>query len=108
MAPMTCTDYFGFASLFVLLIGSVNWGVVAIRYAVGDGLYNITEIGSGEELADLYRSKYNEYPTPDLLELLGATAGMQMLVYWIVFASGLFHLGLFIYNSVELKDESKD
>ena len=64
MAPMTCTDYFGFASLFVLLIGSVNWGVVAIRYAVGDGLYNITEIGSGEELADLYRSKYNEYPTP--------------------------------------------
>lgn len=111
---MTFTDYLGFASMTVLLVGAVNWGVVAIRYAAND-LVNEEEFqvalqnlkASAER--DLMNGNmtghevYRIVPTPDLLDTLGAGPDVQMFIYWTVFVSGLFYLGLFIWNSVELR-----
>lgn len=98
---MGLSDYFGFASMTLLLIGAANWGTVALRYAIKDlpGSDNITIPDAGLDGVELYK----EVPTPDLLDFLGATPDVQMIVYWTVFASGIFYLGLFIYNSIEFK-----
>ena len=99
---MTFTDYLGFASMTLLIIGAVNWGVVAIRYTVDDlPSYvdlNVTNGTSGQAL-------YKANPTPDLINLLGSTAPveLQIVVYWTVFGAGIFYLLLFIWNSIELR-----
>ena len=111
MAPasaMTCSDYLGFTAMTVLLVGALNWGVLAIRYSTGHlalsfnesvlPMANLTEM-SGRELYD------NVCPTQDLLSLLSASASVQMFVYYLVFASGIFYLGLFVYMSIETRSD---
>jgi len=101
---MTFTDYLGFASMVLLLIGAFNWMTVAIRYAAGD-LPTLTHT----EMHALVNSNatgqdfYEQFKTPDLLDLLNATAMVQMVIYWCVAAAGIIYIGLFIWNSVEVK-----
>lgn len=104
-SPMTVTDYLGFASMTLLLVGAANWGVVAIRYAIG-ALPAMDSEGMKALIAMPNATKYDVYkavPAPDLLELLNASAEVQMFVYWAVFASGIFYLLLFIWNSIETR-----
>ena len=119
---MTFSDYLGFASMTLLLIGAVNWGVVAIRYAMGD-LLTIEDFaqsipfqyqlpgnydGNWTEFINSKNSSYILYeldPVPDLLDLLTAGPDVQMIVYWSVFVSGIFYFLLFIWNSIELRTE---
>ena len=104
---MTFTDYLGCASMTLLLIGATNWGVVAIRYALGDlptfdnftATYDLEIVDSTNSSFAVYKAA----PTPDLINLLTDSPDVQMVTYWIVFASGLFYLGLFIWNSIELR-----
>ena len=98
---MNCIDWLGFTTLTVLLVGGVNWGTTAIRYAANDlPTLNLTEAiktatnYTGYEL-------YAIAPTPDLLQKIGATPDVQMGIYWAVFVSGIIHLGLFVFNSFE-------
>lgn len=101
--PMTVTDYLGFASMTLLIVGAANWGTVAIRYAIGslpDAETVITAISAGNS------TKYAVYkaaPSPDILDLIGASVEVQMFVYWTVFVSGILYLLLFIYNSIETR-----
>ena len=101
--PMMMADYLGFASMTLLIVGAANWGTVAIRYAVGslpDADAVVTAISAGNS------TKYAVYkaaPAPDLLDLIGASAEVQMFVYWAVFGSGIAYLLLFIYNSIETR-----
>ena len=92
------SDYLGFTALTVLLVGAINWGTVAIRYAAGD-LPEMVTLAENATKFDVYR----HYPTPDLLDVLGGSVMLQMVVYWIVFAAGLFYMGLFIWNSIEMR-----
>ena len=105
-AAMTFTDYIGFASMTLLIIGSANWGTVAIRYAAKD-LTNYTDFQSALDSkfsgSATPQELYELLPTPDLLDLLGASATTQMIVYWTVFASGISYLLLFIWNSIEVR-----
>lgn len=109
---MTFTDYLGFASMTILLVGAVNWGVVAIRYAANDvpDQAKFTDALAKKDLAISFQDgnvtghqMYGAQPTPDLLDVLGAGPDVQMFIYWTVFASGLFYFGLFIWNSIELR-----
>ena len=102
---MTVTDYLGFASMTLLLVGAANWGVVAIRYAIG-ALPAFDSAAVTELVAMTNATKYDVYkavPAPDLLELLNASPEVQMFVYWAVFGSGIFYLLLFIWNSIETR-----
>ena len=100
--PMGISDYIGFASMTLLLIGSVNWGVVAIRYAVGTGLPTFNATLTLNETSTVHEV-YAAFPTPDLINLLTPSADIQMLIYWLVFASGIAYLLLFVWNSIELR-----
>ena len=105
--PMAFTDYLGFASLTLLLIGAANWGVVALNYALGNEMHTLAELETALATtpnATAY-DVYKENPTPDLLALLGASPTVQMFVYWFVFGAGVAYLGLFIYNSIEVRAE---
>ena len=101
---MTYTDYIGFASMTLLVIGAVNWGTVAIRYAAGSlPMINTTEL---EMLADGNATVHKIYelvPTPDLLDLVGVGPDVQMFVYWAVFGAGIAYLVLFVWNSIEVR-----
>ena len=109
-AAMSLADYMGFASMVLLLIGAVNWGVVAIRYTM-NSMYTDTVMAaingsvatlSGASPVD-DKMVFEQIQIPDLLELLSSSARVQLLVYYTVFVSGLFYLGLFVYNSMEMK-----
>ena len=105
---MSFTDFLGFSSMVLIVIGSVNWGVVGIRYAAG-ALPAFDDAFEGVDATALTNvTKYQLYdhvPTPDLLELLGASATVQLIVYWAVFAAGLTYMMLFVYNSIEVRTE---
>ena len=92
---MTFADYLGFTSLTLLLVGAVNWGVVAIRYAAGDlPTFNATAIDDILKLENMTKYElYSEFKTPDLLDLLKASADVQMFIYWVVFGAGIVCLG---------------
>lgn len=104
---MTFTDYLGFASMTILLVGAANWGTVAIRYAAGalPKLNDTAIVNLVDTNNFTVHELYKEVPTPDLLDLIcqGSCPEVQMIVYWAVFASGLFYLLLFVWNSVELQ-----
>lgn len=93
---MKFSDYLGFTSMTLLLIGAVNWGTVAIRYAIGD-------LPSPHGV-DKYL-EYKEAPVPDLLDLFKASPDVQMFIYWTVFGAGIVYLLLFIWNSIEVRTE---
>ena len=100
---MTCSDYLGFASMTLVIIGAINWGVVAIRYSA-DSMFdgdNVALLGLGENATD--RDAYEKFQVPDLIELLSPSPAVQMLVYWVVFLAGLFYLGLFVWSSIETR-----
>lgn len=96
----TCTDYLGFASMTLLIIGAVNWGVVAIRYAA-DSMFSDDSVALLGLVNATDRDAYAEFQVPDLIELLSPSPAVQMFVYWVVFFAGLFYLGLFVYSSIE-------
>lgn len=105
-SAMTFSDFLGFTSMTLLLIGALNWGVVAIRYASGS-LPNGAQYNSSSSAGFLNLSGhdvYDVYPTPDLIDLFSASPGVQMFVYWVVFFAGVFYLGLFVYMSIETTD----
>lgn len=88
----------------LLLIGAINWGTVAIRLAT-DTLPKLNDTAIAALPEDATFALYEQVPTPDLLNLLGANAHVQAFIYWVVFGSGLFYLGLFIWNSIEMRTE---
>lgn len=106
---MSCTDYLGFASMTLLIIGAVNWGVVAIRFSAG-WLYDAVAIQGvtfpTANTTDVYIYEHF-FPTPDLISILTHSAVVQMIVYWAVFLAGIFYLGLFVYSSIETRPISK-
>jgi len=103
---MTFTDYLGFASMTLLLIGAAHWGVVAIRYALGD-LPDWEKVDGELHMMNAtnytVHDVYKAAPTPDLINLLTDSPDVQLIIYWVVFAAGLFYMGLFIWNSVEMR-----
>jgi uncharacterized membrane protein YuzA (DUF378 family) len=101
---MTCSDYLGFASMTLVIIGAINWGVVAIRYSA-DSMFSDESMNQlffeGSNSTD--RDAYAKFQVPDLIELLSPSPAVQMLVYWVVFLAGLFYLGLFVWSSIETR-----
>ena len=99
---MTCSDYLGFASMTLVIIGAINWGVVAIRYSA-DSMFDSDSVAliPGANVSD--RDAYERFQVPDLIELLSPSPAVQMLVYWVVFVAGLFYLGLFVWSSIETR-----
>ena len=92
---MSWLDTISFASMVVLLLGAINWGVVAIRYAVDD-------------LPDMVAHENNltktELYIPDLLDTLSASLLLQIVVYWVVFGSGILYMFAFVYSSIERRE----
>ena len=85
--------------------------MVAIRYAAGDlptFLTVETLLHAIDDPTSSNATKYDVYkaaPTPDLINLITRAPEVQMVVYWAVFASGIFYLLLFIWNSIEMRTE---
>ena len=100
---MTFSDYIGFSSMTLLVIGAMNWGTVAIRYAA-NALPNATHVLDAINVSSTGHEIYKAAPTPDLINALGAGADVQMFVYWGVFVSGIIYMGLFVWNSIEVRD----
>lgn len=107
-AQTSCLDYLGFASMIFILIGSLNWGVVGVRYMFNFSLPDMINATAADGTLVTMEAHERVF-IPDLLQLFtGKTAGIEPLqstVYWLVFLSGLLYLGLFIYNSVEVRTE---
>ena len=100
---MTVTDYTSFASMMLLLIGSLNWGIVAMRYSFKLGLPDPAKITITANTTS--QDLYGIVPVPDLIELVSSSASTQALVYYLVFAAGVVYTGLFFYMSITQKDE---
>ena len=96
---MTWLDTIGFASMIVLLVGALNWGTVALRYAIRD----IPDMLAHED--NLTKTELYAYaPVPDLLDTLSASPVLQMVVYWLVFSAGVIYTGIFVYSSMERRE----
>ena len=96
---MSCADHLLFATTIFLLISGLNWGVTFIRYASSSMSYSLACPSPNATQQELYK----ESPVPDLLQVFGASAEVQMIVYCAVFVATIVHIGAFIWNSVELR-----
>lgn len=95
------TNAIGFASMILLLVGSLNWGSVALNYATGSFGYPTSCA------ATTARGRYDCYKTPDLLETFGAGPTLQMVTYWAVLVAGATYVGMFVYQSAGKSDGEK-
>lgn len=74
------------AALIVMLVGSLNWGVLAIRYS------------------SLDTSRGN---VPDVFDIVTLGRTFQTIVYALVAISGLYYLFSYMYYRLVLKKESR-
>lgn len=99
---MNFVDYIGFSAMTILIVGAANWLTVGIRWS-SDMLPNATYVQSQLTMNTTNKELYELVPTPDLLQLLGASPIVQAVVYYAVGVSGVLYLLLFIWNSIEFR-----